>query len=152
MTPTRIRASVVTERVAWVRQMVSQATDLPLASLEIFMEDARNAGAAESYLRRGIEALLDIGRHILAKGFAIAVTEYKEIGVQLVKHGVLDDQDGKRMRRIAGYRNRMVHFYNEVTTQELYLLTTQHIDDLIGLCDAMVGWMRDHPDMVDHAI
>ncbi len=152
MTPTRIRASVVTERVAWVRQMVSQATDLPLASLEIFIEDARNAGAAESFLRRGIEALLDIGRHILAKGFAVAVTEYKEIGVQLVKHGVLGNEDGKRMRRIAGYRNRMVDFYNEVTTQELYLLITQHIDDLIGLCDAMLGWMREHPDKVDHSI
>jgi uncharacterized protein YutE (UPF0331/DUF86 family) len=135
MTPTRIRASVVTERVAWVRQMVSQATDLPLASLEIFIEDARNAGAAESFLRRGIEALLDIGRHILAKGFAIAVTEYKEIGVQLVKHGVLGNEDGKRMRRIAGYRNRMVHFYNAVTTQELYLLITQHIEE-----EKLVSW------------
>ena len=82
MTPALIRASIVTERVAWVRQMVSQARALPLASLEIFLEDSRNAGAAESYLRRGIEALLDIGRHILAKGFAIAVSEYLEIGIQ----------------------------------------------------------------------
>jgi hypothetical protein len=52
MTPTRIRTSVITERVAWVRQMVDQAKDLPLASLDIFMEDARNAGAAESYEAR----------------------------------------------------------------------------------------------------
>ena len=86
MTPSLIRASVVTERVAWVRQMVAQVRALPLESLEIFMEDSRNAGAAESYLRRGIEALLDLGRHILAKGFAIAVSEYKEIGSKLKEH------------------------------------------------------------------
>ncbi len=65
MTPTQVRASVVAERVAWVRQMVSRTRDLPLDSLETFLADSRNAGAAESYLRRGIEALLDIGRHSL---------------------------------------------------------------------------------------
>ena len=128
MTPTRIRLSVVTERVAWIRQTISQAKDLPLESFEVFMEDSRNAGAAESYLRRSIKALLDIGRHVLAKGFGIAVSEYKEIGLQLHRQGVLDREDGKLMRRIAGYRNRMVHFYNEVTSRELYLLTTQHMD------------------------
>ena len=152
MTPALIRASVVTERVSWVRQMVSQARALPLASLEIFLEDSRNAGAAESYLRRGIEALLDIGRHILAKGFGIAVSEYTEIGTQLVEQGVFQSDDGLLMRRIAGYRNRMVHFYNQVTTKELYLLTTQHVNDIDRICDAMVQWLQEHPEMIDHEI
>ena len=152
MTPTLIRACVVTERIGWVRQMMSQAHALSQASLDIFMEDSRNAAAAESYLRRSIEALLDIGRHILAKGFGIAVSEYKEIGAQLVKQGVLSSEDGLLMRRIAGYRNRMVHFYHEVTRKELYLLTTKHISDIDRICDAMVQWIREHPQMVDHEV
>ena len=130
MTPALIRASVVTERMAWVRQMVTKARALPAESFEIFMEDSRNAGAAESYLRRGIEALMDIGRHILAKGFAVAVSEYKEIGRQLVDHAVIESHDGVLFRQIAGYRNRMVHFYHEVSNKELYLLITQHVSDL----------------------
>lgn len=152
MTPALIRANVVTERVAWVRQMVSQARELPQESLAIFLEDSRNAGAAESYLRRGIEALLDIGRHILAKGFAVAVSEYKEIGSQLAKHGVIDSKDGLRLRQVAGYRNRMVHFYNEVSTKELYLILTQHIGDIEAICDVMVQWVREHPEMIDNKI
>lgn len=152
MTPTLIRESVFTERVAWVRQMTTRAKELPLDSLTAFLEDPRNAGAAESYLRRGIEALLDLGRHILAKGFAIAVSEYKEIGTQLVAQNVLLPDDGSLMRLIAGYRNRMVHFYNEVTTKELYQLVTQHLGDIDKLCDALVQWMRDHPEMIDHKI
>lgn len=152
MTPTLIRASVITERVAWVRRMISMARSLPQESLDIFLEDPRNAGAAESYLRRSIEALLDIGRHILAKGFAIAVSEYKEIGSQLVDQKVLSPEDGVLMRRIAGYRNRMVHFYSEVTTQELYLLTTQYITDVERICDAMIQWIRKNPEKVDHNI
>lgn len=152
MTPALIRSSIVAERVAWVRQMLSQARGLPLSSFEIFLEDSRNAGAAESYLRRSIEALLDIGRHILVKGFAIAVCEYKEIGTRLVENGVLDAEDGILMRRNAGYRNRMVHFYNEVTIKELFIITTQHINDIDRICDAMVHWIREHPEMIDHSI
>ena len=37
------------------------------------------ARGADSCLRRSLEALFDIGRHILAKGYARGVTEYKEI-------------------------------------------------------------------------
>ncbi len=31
------------------------------------LSDRRNPAAAESYLRRSLEAIFDIGRHILAK-------------------------------------------------------------------------------------
>ena len=152
MTPALIRSTVVTERVAWVREMVFRVQALPLASLEVFLEDPRNAGAAESYLRRGIEALLDIGRHILAKGFGVAVGEYKEIAIQLVRQGVLDPKDGMLMRRIAGYRNRMVHFDNEVTSRELYLLCTERISDIEHLCDTMVLWLSKNPEKIDRSI
>ena len=152
MTPALIRASVVAERLAWVRQMVSRTRALPLISLDAFLEDSRNVGAAESYLRRGIEALLDLGRHILAKGFAVAVSEYKEIGSQLVEQGVLCHKDGLLMRRIAGYRNRMVHFYNEVSSKELYLISTKHIADIEYLCDAMAKWLNEHPEKMDKSI
>ena len=152
MTPAPVRTEVVTERVAWVRQMVSRTRSLPLASLEVFLEDPRNAGAAESYLRRGIEALLDIGRHILAKGFGIAVGEYKEIGPRLVEQEVLDAENGMLLRRIAGYRNRMVHFYNEVSSEELYGLCTGSVSDLETICDAVVRWMQSHPEMLDRKI
>jgi uncharacterized protein YutE (UPF0331/DUF86 family) len=152
MTPALIRSSVVAERLAWVRRMVSQMRDLPLDTLDTFLEDSRNVGAAESYLRRGIEALLDLGRHILAKGFAVAASEYKEIGLKLVEQGVLCPEDGQLMRRIAGYRNRMVHFYNEVSSKELYLLSTHHVDDIEHLCDVITAWLRQHPEKMDQTV
>jgi len=61
---------------------------LPLNSLEDFGEDPRTPAAAESYLRRCLEALLDLGRHILAKGFGRAAAEYKVIADELKAVGV----------------------------------------------------------------
>ena len=85
MTPSRLREKIIAERAAWIRKMIEGVQALPLDSKESFLSDTRNAASAESYLRRALEALMDLGRHILAKGFAKAVTEYKEIPSGLLK-------------------------------------------------------------------
>ncbi len=75
MTPSRLRAAIVAERAAWVRLMIERAGSLPLDFFPSFSGDLRNVAAAESYLRRGLEAWLDLGRHILARGYGQAVVE-----------------------------------------------------------------------------
>ena len=60
---------VITSRLDWVQRMADENRSLPLGSLDEFTADCRNIGAAESCLRRAIEALLDLGRHLLGKIF-----------------------------------------------------------------------------------
>jgi uncharacterized protein YutE (UPF0331/DUF86 family) len=148
----KIRTAIVTERVAWVRKMVDGIRNLPLTDFEAFKADERTPAAAESYLRRALEALLDLGRHILAKGFAIAPTEYKEVADQLGKTGVLSEQDMALLKIMAGYRNRMVHFYHEVSESELYEICTQQMKDLETVLDAVTRWLKEHPEMMNESI
>ncbi len=152
MTPGEIRSNVVGERISWIRSMIASIQQLPLASYHEFVSDPRNAAAAESYLRRGVEALLDLGRHILAKGFAVAPSEYKEIGNMLVQEGVISRENGDLLRKIAGYRNRMVHFYHHVSQEELYLLCTQNLGDLETVLQALIEFLKNHPDKLDKRI
>jgi uncharacterized protein YutE (UPF0331/DUF86 family) len=152
MTPTLIRASIVSERIAWVRSMVRSIRELPLDSFDDFVSDSRNVAAAESYLRRGLEALLDLGRHLLAKGFGLAVTEYKDIGLKLGEEGVLSKEQESLLRKMAGYRNRMVHFYHEVSREELYELCTRNLQDVETLLGALISWVRSNPQYIDHQI
>ena len=152
MTSAPIRAAVVTEKVSYVREMVAAARRLPLSSYDEFAADSRNAGAAESYLRRALEALFDLGRHILAKGFAIAPVEYKEISSVLVEQGILVDEEGRLLRIMAGYRNRMVHFYHEVGTEELYYICRNSLSDVEKISDAYVAWLHAHPDKIDNTL
>lgn len=107
-----IRAKVVADRVAWVRKMLDGVRALPSDTRESFLSDSRTVAATESYIRRALEGLLDLGRHILSKGFNRAVAEYKDIPVQLREAGVLSEAEAGLMREMAGYRNRMVHFYS----------------------------------------
>jgi hypothetical protein len=50
--------------------MLHEIRALTLESKSVFMQDSRKIWAAESCLRRSLEALFDLGRHIAAKGFA----------------------------------------------------------------------------------
>ena len=152
MTPARIHASVVAERVAWIESMLAGIRALPLKSMAAFEEDRRTAAAAESYLRRALEALLDLGRHILAKGFGQAAAEYREIPLRLIEHGVIPAEEADRWLKMAGYRNRMVHFYSEISRAELFEICATKQADIESAVATIRAWLAAHPALVDNSL
>jgi uncharacterized protein YutE (UPF0331/DUF86 family) len=147
MTPGKIRPDIVAERAFWIRQMIDDIKTLPLQSMEEFFADKHHLAAAESYLRRCLEALLDLGRHILAKGFGYPAVEYKEVAKALGEKGVLGSDGARLMVRMAGYRNRMVHFYHEIEHSELYEICRMHLQDIEAVLDELLAWVRQNPDL-----
>lgn len=145
MTPGQISRRVVADRLAWVERMVAEIRALPLADREAFFSDRRNLWTAESCLRRALEALLDLGRHILAKGFGVGISEYKEIATALGERGVFSPDEAQLLRTLAGYRNRLVHFYHEVSPEELYEICSQRLSDLEKVASAYRRWLGEHP-------
>lgn len=152
MSPGKVSRRVVADRSAVVSAMVEQILRLPLASLEEFTSDMRNVWTVDSCLRRSLEALFDIGRHILARGYARGVTEYKEIARELASAGALGKEDAATLEQMAGYRNRLVHFYHEINPEELREIASSRLGDITGLRDAFVGWMKAHPEQVDDTL
>lgn len=75
----RASRHVVAEKTAWVRKMFESIRALPLLDRTAFFADPRNVASADSYLRRCLEALMDLGRHLAAKVFASPVRGYKDI-------------------------------------------------------------------------
>ncbi|HEV7667355.1 MAG TPA: DUF86 domain-containing protein [Thermoanaerobaculia bacterium] len=134
MTPTGIQIKVVQDRLGLLDRSLRDLRSLPASSLEEFLGDSRNPAAAESCLRRGIEALIDVARHILAKGLGIASLEYAEVARRAVEHGLIEDRTlGEAFGKIAKYRNRMAHYYDEISNDELYGIILHHLGDLEGL-------------------
>jgi uncharacterized protein YutE (UPF0331/DUF86 family) len=152
MSPGKISSRIAAQRLEWIENMLREIESLPLADLESFLGDRRNVWAAESCLRRALEALLDLGRHVLAKGFGRGVSEYKEIATVLGELGVLGEVESRGLRVLAGYRNRMVHFYHEISEEELFEICSTRISDIRVLTDAMKGWMNRHSEMMDPSL
>ena len=149
MSPGKLNKRVVGDRLAWLDKMLVEIRALPLDSYAEFLADKRNVWAAESCLRRGLEAIFDLGRHILSKGFGRGVTEYKQIASELEKAGVLSHDEARLLTTLAGYRNRLVHFYHEVSFEELYEICRHELGDLLKVRNAFLEWVASNPGQID---
>jgi len=152
MMPDKLSKRIITDRLSWVDRKLDEIRKLPLASKSDFLSDSRNLWAAESCLRRALEAVFDLGRHILAKGYGAGTTEYKEIAVGLGKNGVLEPADVELLRRLAGYRNRLVHFYHDVSADEIYEVCALQLGDVGHFADALRKWIAQHSDRLSETL
>ena len=152
MSPGKLNKRIVADRLAWIDKMLEEIGNLPMRTYKEFLQDSRNARAAESCLRRALEALLDLGRHVLAKGYGLGVTEYKQVARELARKQVLDSYNSELLEVLAGYRNRMVHFYHEIESEELYKICVDDIQDIQKVKEAFVRWIKENPDRLDNQL
>lgn len=122
---------LVQQRLAMILQFIEQLKSYQSIPREEFLGNATLAGAAESYLRRSLEAIFDVGRHILARtGGTDVAAEYKAIARGLGLKKVVDEKLSESLVQMAGYRNRMVHLYHLINDEEIYSILQDDLDDL----------------------
>lgn len=121
---------LVKQRLALISEYLSELDYLAELDRVDFLQK-RTAAAAESFLRRSLEAMFDIGRHILAKtGGVNMAMEYKSIALGLEERGVISKDLKEQLMKMAGYRNRMVHLYYQISNEELYEIVTGNLVDI----------------------
>jgi uncharacterized protein YutE (UPF0331/DUF86 family) len=121
MTPGRVHLKIVSDRLDLARRYLADLEALRAQGAEAFVGDRRNPAAAESFLRRAIEALSDAARHLLAKGHGLAGLEYRDVARLARERGLVTDAAlAPRLIEIAGFRNRLTHYDDEVTADELF--------------------------------
>ncbi len=129
MVISKLNTKLIEDRLGFIVESIVKLERLSHIEETDFISNDRPA-IAESYLRRSLEAMFDIGRHILAKTAGKAVVEYKQIALTLGHKGVITKEFSERLMLMAGYRNRLVHFYHEVTDKELYQILKINLSDI----------------------
>jgi len=119
----------VLELLRFIEACLKELKPFSTVSVEEFLRDKKNPPFVESYLRRALEAVFDIGRHILAKTYGFKEIEYKVIAKELGERGIISRELSDTLYVMAGYRNRMVHFYREITPEELYSIAINNLKD-----------------------
>ena len=100
--------------------------------------EGENFAIAEHYLRRALEAVFDLGNHVLSR-LSIPPgqrpTMYKEIALALGRHNIVPSDFARNaLKKMAGYRNRLIHFYCEVSKKELHEIIQENLEDLEKFC------------------
>lgn len=130
MVISKLNLDKIEKNLSIIQEYILELKELSKFSKEEFLSDKRNPASAESFLRRSLEAIFDIGRHILAKSYGFKELEYKEISRELGEKGVISREYANILLKMAGYRNRMVHFYQEITKEEIYDIIKINLADL----------------------
>jgi uncharacterized protein YutE (UPF0331/DUF86 family) len=124
-----LNIKLIEDRLGFINKAISILKKLANYSEQDFLNN-ENSAVAESYLRRSLEAVFDIGRHIIAKSAGKGIVEYKEIARSLGDNGVISKDCSNRLILMAGYRNRLIHFYHEVEDKELYVILKENLADI----------------------
>jgi len=99
-------------------------------SLEEFKSDKMVYGSSERFLHLTIEALLDIGNHIVADHNLGRVESYSDIPKLLAENNFLNDELKKLFVKIIGFRNILVHDYLDVDLEIVYSIISTNLVDL----------------------
>ena len=131
MNKPKLNLEMVNSRISAIREALGNLVELKELKKENFLKDYRNYNAAENLLRRILEGVFDIGRHILAKINSLNVDfEYKTIAKRLVEKKVVPTALRDPLVNMAGYRTRLTHFYHDVTPTEIYTILQKHLGDI----------------------
>jgi uncharacterized protein YutE (UPF0331/DUF86 family) len=124
-----LNLKLLDERLNQIRGSANRLSKMKAMSKEEFLAEPDNFAVAEHHLRRTLEALFDLGRHIAAKKGFGTPENYKEVIEILGHHNVISSEFSKTILGMAGYRNRLVHGYANVTPEELYNIILTRLGD-----------------------
>lgn len=130
MVISRLHIDKIEKNLSLIQEFLAELKGLSMLPEEEFLSDKRNPAAAESYLRRSLEAIFDVSRHILAKSYGFKELEYKKIATELREKGIVDREYSRTLMKMAGYRNRMVHLYHEISPMEIYDILKGNLSDI----------------------
>lgn len=94
-----------------------------------FLSNYKIYGLAERYLQLAIECLLDIGNHIIASLELKKPEKLQDIILILGENSILPTQFAKKVAKMAGFRNILVHGYSDIDEALVYESLTQDLTD-----------------------
>lgn len=148
MVISKLHTDKIEKNLSIIQGFVVELKKFLLMSEEEFLSDKRNPAAAESYLRRSLEAIFDISRHILAKSYGFKDLEYKKIALELGDKGIIEKEYSRTLMKMAGYRNRMVHLYHEVSPEEIFDILKSHLSDIEWFVSKMASFIENYKKTV----
>lgn len=140
MTSIPLNKIVLVNRLAEIERDLSELAKLRQVPLKPFTQ-GHHFAVAEHHLRRALEAVFDAGNHILSR-LPLAPSQrpetYKALATAMGRHKIVPKEFAEGpLFAMAGYRNRMVHFYDEITPEELHGILQHHLGDLETFAKAL---------------
>jgi uncharacterized protein YutE (UPF0331/DUF86 family) len=126
---------LIAKKLALIETCVQQLRSL--ARPEALRSDIREQRFVEHTLQIALQAALDVASHVVSDERLGEPETNRELFDLLVKGGRLPTDLGETLRAMAGFRNVLVHGYQDVDLGVVEDVLRNHLDDLLAFVAAI---------------
>lgn len=128
---------VLSARLRALAECLERIEDLRSRSASLASRDAEELVAFN--LQRAIQAAIDVAAHVVASEGWGAPATLGELFPVLAERGVVSRELGERLRRMVGFRNVLVHAYDDLDRAVVEDVLAYRLDDLRVFMAGVVG-------------
>jgi uncharacterized protein YutE (UPF0331/DUF86 family) len=126
---------LVAKRLAFIETCVRELRTL--ARPERIADDLREERFVEHTLQLAIQSALDVGSHIVSDERLGEPETSRDVFRLLGKAGIVPADLAERLERMAGFRNVVVHLYQNVDLGIVRDVVENHLGDLLEFAAAI---------------
>jgi len=128
-------SALVEKKLAFIETCVRELREL--ARPEVIDEDIREARFVEHTLQLAIQAALDVASHLVSARRLGEPETIRALFDLLRRAGIIDAQLAESLYAMAGFRNILVHGYQEVDIDIVRDILRHHLNDLLDFVRAI---------------
>jgi uncharacterized protein YutE (UPF0331/DUF86 family) len=128
-----VRPEVVRKRLNKIDEYIDILKGLQRYTLDEFLSDPERYGSAERFLHLAIEALLDIGNHVIADQSMGVVDWYSDVPKIFHEKGLISSEMSEKWIQMIGFRNTLVHDYIDVDRTIVHKVLQEGLGDIVEL-------------------
>jgi len=125
-----LNKGLLEDRLLFIERSVQSLERFKSVTPAEFQANPDNFRIAYYDLYIALEACMDIGAHILSRIPGQKPKSYKDIPLLLAENKLMPEMfTAEKLVPMAGYRNRMTHFYHRLEAVEILDIIDVHLDD-----------------------
>ncbi len=136
-----VRPEIIRKRLNKLDEYLAILENARRYSWEEFVADPERYGSVERFLHLSLEALQDMGNHIIADLELGVVDRSRDIPEIFANQRWIDETMKDTWIRMIGFRNILVHDYLEVDRRIVYEILQHRLDDLKQVRDVFVQFL-----------
>ena len=124
-----VDVDTVRKRAQEILSFTKELEELADISLDEFLKNSERRYAVMHLMQLSIESCLSLGNHIIARERLGIPQNYQDTFSLLEKGNIISTEFAEEMKKMARFRNKLVHIYWEIDYKQLYEILTNRLTD-----------------------
>ena len=132
----------IEEKFRRLQEYLAVLRELRGVPAQDLLGDLVRLGSIKYYLQVSIESCIDVAQHVIASEGFRPPNDYADTFTVLAERGILQREFAERLRRMAKFRNRLVHLYGEIDDQHVVRVLVEDLGDFDLFRDLILAILK----------